>query len=770
MDDLFSYAAKQVESQSADKLRMEALCAQLKHYNQLYYSQAVSEISDAEYDTLYRELEDLESKNPQWLAPDSPTQMVGEDSQKGFAKIRHEIPMLSIDDIFEKKDAPDEIKDIELVQFYTGLQKALGKEHVAVTIEPKIDGVAVSITYKNGKLAYAATRGDGRVGDDISNNIKTISCIPHELPEGAPKLLEVRGEIFMKTEAFANMNEERELAGLPCFANPRNASAGSIKLLDPKTVAERPLSFLAHGIGAYEGQDLETTDDFWDLIHQLNIPANDPIIKANSLEEMRQAVRHIDTLRHSMPYGTDGAVVKIVHSNEREQLGFTARAPRWAAAYKFPPEQKETKLLNISIQVGRTGVLTPVAELEPVSLSGSVVSRATLHNQDEIARKDIRIGDTVLVEKAGEIIPAIIRINPQLRPPDSSPYSLHAAVHGVCPACQEPISKWENQIAWRCGNFSCPAQASSRITHFCSRAALNIESLGGSVADSLVAQGIAHSPIDLFSLNVTDLGALNLGTTEEPRILGEKNAQKIISTLEQARHAPLAKWIYGFGIPNVGAVTAQDIAQCHPDLASLAQSPFITTLAQLASLISQWEAAGPQTAENKSKIAKDEIRREECIQNKDALKAQIESISQGYLERGYLTRTDDKQAPATAIGYVAATALYHFLSSHAGSTLLQNLAERGINPLSDNYKERLNGNVEGILAGKIYVLTGSLSAPRPEIAKMIESHGGKTTNSISKNTDYLVAGNDVGASKTSKANALNIPIISEEQLLKQINP
>ena len=531
--------------------RMRELQTSLERHDQLY-NQGNPEISDAEFDRLYRELETLEAQHPELRDPNSITQRVGGAPIAGFQQIQHAVPMLSIDDVFELSTEGMEKSgatrpEQELIEFYQRLQKNLKRDDVPVTIEPKIDGVAVSLLYQNGKLTYAATRGDGQTGDDVTHNVRTIRSIPLELGSSSkiqnpttrpgvaagedgfkiPATLEVRGEIFMPNEAFATLNTERDEAGLPTFANPRNAAAGTLKQLDPKIVAKRPLAFLAHGLGAYDGPPLETEHEFHDLLLQLGIPQNQPILNARNLDEVLQAVARINHERHALDYGTDGAVIKVLDRAEREQLGFTSRAPRWAAAYKFLPEQKETTLNNIIIQVGRTGVLTPVAELTPVLISGSTVSRATLHNQDEIDRKDIRLGATVLVEKAGEIIPAIVKV---IRHADGAvPYSLYDSVHGKCPSCGGPISQEEGFVAWRCTNFQCPAQAVTHIKHFASRKALDLEGLGEIVAEALVRHGHCQTPLDLFRLDEETLANLNLGTEESPRRFGEKNAAKVLS-------------------------------------------------------------------------------------------------------------------------------------------------------------------------------------------------------------------------------------------------
>ena len=590
--DLFEFAAAQQQAQQTPQERYAELCDIVRHNNELYYAQAQPEISDAEYDKLYREIEELEREHPEFITPDSPTQRVGNDLSEGFRKVTHPAPMQSIDDIFEHKPGEGET-DAELVEFYNRLASSLGQQALRVTIEPKIDGCAVTLLYRRGRLDYAATRGDGRTGDDITANVRTIRSVPVTLPEGAPELLEVRGEIYMPLADFDTLNAERDADGLPAFANPRNATAGTIKLLDAAEVARRPLRFLAHGLGVYEGPELQTTADFTDLLDRMGISRNQPVIYADSLEETRSAVQQVNILRRDLGYGTDGAVIKLDNFPLRESLGSTARAPRWAAAFKYLPEQKETVLRAISIQVGRTGVLTPVAELEPVQLSGTTVSRATLHNQDEIARKDIRIGDTVLMEKSGEIIPAVVHVITAKRPADAVPYSLYDAVSGVCPSCGAPIAQEEGQVAWRCTNFTCPAQAAMRTTYFCRREALDIENLGGTVAEALVNRGMISTPLDLFNLTVEQLGALNLGTDDEPRRFGEKNAAKALSALQNARTLPLERWLTAFGINSIGVTTAQEWAHYFPDLKSAIRSKEIKAIVELLPVVAKYNYLSP---------------------------------------------------------------------------------------------------------------------------------------------------------------------------------
>ena len=717
--------------------RVDYLRSELRRHNRLYYEQAEPEISDAEYDALFLELEKLEKAHPELAEPDSPTRRVGGAPLQGFNQIRHAVPMLSIDDIFEQRDAP--VPDEELVEFYNKLVKALKTETVPVSVEPKIDGVALSIMYRGGHLAYAATRGDGDVGDDVTANVRTIRSVPLTLPPGAPPVLEVRGEVFMPNEAFAKLNEERDAEGLPAFANPRNATAGTLK-----QVAARPLAFLAHGLGAYEGPELTNVKDFWDMLRHCGIPCNDPVYYTDSLESTRQAVRDIDRLRHTLPYGTDGAVIKISSMATREALGATARAPRWAAAYKFPPEQKETALLNIIVQVGRTGVLTPVAELKPVLLSGSTVARATLHNQDEIDRKDVRIGDTVLVEKAGEIIPAVLKVNLSKRPADARPYSILEATGGLCPACGNPIMKEEGKVAWRCTNFTCPAQAVSGITHFCSRSALDVESIGSSVAEALRSSGLAASALDLFSLKLEQLANLNLGTPEEPRRYGEKNAQKALDALQNARELPLERWLIAFGIPLVGEVVAKALADTHPDLEHVADSPYLRDIVRLDELMEQAAKTNPNTRENRKAVKEGALSAEAVQERHQELTDEINRLTAPYLETGYLRKNTAKFSYGSEIGVAAAKSLQSFFTSAAGNHTMDVLRGLGINPQSQSYRANLLEIPAGALSGKTFVITGTLSQPRDYFEQLIAAHGGKATGAISKSTSYLLAGSGGG--------------------------
>jgi DNA ligase (NAD+) len=819
MDDLFS--------RPTPEARILQLRKELERHNRLYYQDATPEISDADYDKLYRELEQLEAAHPQFASPDSPTRRVGGAPLESFQQVRHLVPMLSIDDVFELKDA--EVPEAELIDFYKRLQKNLGRENIAVTVEPKIDGVAVSLVYRDGRLDYAATRGDGTTGDDVTNNVRTIRSIPLTLaaaeqvvpdvdgqqiqvenaPHGSsapspgtrgtvessqeeskrrkrahdlgadhgadvperlrqetesilergsaigrtiPRLLEVRGEIFMPNEAFAAMNGERDEAGLPTFANPRNATAGTLKQLDPKIVATRPLAFLAHGLGAYEGPELPTEHDFHALLDDLAIPRNQPVIVAESLDELLEAVRRIDRDRHALGYGTDGAVVKVLARSEREQLGFTSRAPRWAAAYKFLPEQKETVLKAITIQVGRTGVLTPVAELEPVLVSGTTVARATLHNEEEIQRKDIRIGDTVVIEKAGEIIPAVVKVVMEKRLPGAPPFSLLDHIGGKCPSCGGPVSKEEGFVAWRCTNFECPAQAVSKIKQFASRKALDIEGVGETVAEALVRRGLCRTPLDLFTLDAESLANLNLGSDEEARRFGEKNAAKVIEALKAARAKPLDRWLFAMGIRQVGESAAKELARLHPDLKSVGSSELLQSVAEIGRLEAERKIVSPRNKENPPA---NDTEKQERQRAHDELKARIDGIAASL--EGYKISPD--------AGQVVAESVTSFFSSEAGRHVLERLEQLAIDPASANFQPRpAEADLSAMpLVGKTFVITGTLSMGRDEMKRHLESKGAKVSGSISANTDYLLSG-EGGGSKRDKAEKLGVKVIGEEEL------
>ena len=521
----------------------QARAAQLRQiieeHNRRYHQEAAPTISDQEYDALLRELADLEEQYPELRTPDSPTQHVGGKPLDEFAHVTHRTPMLSLDNTYSEE---------EVGEWFHRLEKHLPGEEIELVIEPKVDGVAISLLYEQGRLKYAATRGDGRTGDDVTQNVLTIRGIPREL-KGGPRLLEVRGEVYMTREGFAKLNEERAAAGLPEFANPRNSAAGSLKQLDSSLVRKRPLGLILHGMGAVEGgEPLGTYLEGLALLDRLRLPRG-KTEQATTIEEVLGAIRHIDETRHGLPFETDGAVVKVNSFAQRERAGFTSKAPRWAIAYKYRPEQAETRLLDIVVQVGRTGVLTPVAELEPVVVSGSTVSRATLHNEEEIARKDIRIGDLVLVEKAGEVIPAVIGVKKEARTGGERVFKMPEK----CPVCGGDVARDPEQVAVRCINAACPAQVRRKLQHFASRGAMDIEGLGEAMVEQLVEHSLAQDVSDLYKLTAERIAII-------PRT-GTKSIENLLAGIGESKSRPLWRLLFGLGILHVGATGARKLAQ-----------------------------------------------------------------------------------------------------------------------------------------------------------------------------------------------------------------
>jgi len=715
------------EAQAAK--RIAQLRQEIKEHDRRYYEEAAPTISDREYDRLYKELVDLEAKFPDLVTPDSPTQRVGGKPLQAFAQIQHRAPMLSLDNTYSED---------EVANFYKRITRLLPDEEIPVVIEPKVDGVAVSVMYENGRLKYAATRGDGLVGDDITQNIKTIRSVPQQLRGSAPKVFEVRGEAYLDKNGFKKLNKEREAAGLPLFANPRNAAAGSLKHLDPKIAAQRPLGMVFYGTGAVEGVDVDLHSKIFPLFKKLGLPTHENWWLADSVEKVLDAIRELDRIRHDFPYETDGAVIKVDALAQRERLGFTAKSPRWAIAYKYAAERVETKLLDIIVQVGRTGILTPVAMLEPVVVSGSTVSRATLHNEDEIKRKDIRIGDTVVIEKAGEVIPAVVEVVKSKRPRNAKPFDFLKHIHGKCPVCGGEVRRDPQFVAWRCENLQCPAQATRRLEFFAARGALDIESVGGIVADKLVERGLVREPLDLFELKVEQLGKLNLGTEENPRIFGEKNATKAIQAIERARTFPLSRWLYALAIPDVGKTTATDLARFHQ------------TIEEVAS----------------SKLLRDVLAYHETKGDKEATKEIAERLIKSGFAQPSKSKIDKQGGIVTEVGPVVAKSVLDFFGSSAGKKMLQRMKQLGVRPKSEKVSAKKMAELP--LAGKTFVLTGTLpSMTREEASAKIEALGGHVSGSVSKKTDYVLAGAEAG-SKLEKAKELGVRIIDEPTFRKMV--
>jgi len=717
------------ENEAQGAKRVAQLRREIEKHNLHYYQEAAPTISDRKYDRLYAELVDLEARFPALVTPDSPTLRVGGKPLEAFAQIEHRVPMLSLDNTYSEE---------EVANFYARITRLLPNEKIPVVIEPKVDGVAVSLLYEKGKLRYAATRGDGLVGDDITRNIKTIRSVPEQLRGAAPKVFEVRGEVYMDKRGFEKLNEERSKAGLPLFANPRNAAAGSLKQLDPALVAKRPLGVVFYGTGAVEDVDLEKHSELFPLLKKFGLPHSERWWLAESVEEILEAIRELDRVRHNYPYQTDGAVVKVDAFAQRERLGFTAKSPRWAIAYKYAAERVQTRLLDILIQVGRTGVLTPVAVLEPVTVSGSTVGRATLHNEDEIKRKDIRIGDTVVIEKAGEVIPAVIEVVKTKRPRNAKSFDFFKHIHGKCPVCGGPVRRDPEFVAWRCENLHCPAQTTRRLEFFAARGALDIESVGGIVADRLVERGLVREPLDLFELKLEQLAKLNLGTDEAPRIFGEKNATKAMNAIERAKTLPLSRWLFALAIPDVGKTTATQLARFHKRIEDVAHSEM------LRDVLAYHETKGDKRA------AKEIAER---------------LIKAGFAERSK-SKNEKELGIVTEVGPVVAQSVLVFFASATGKRILQRLKQLGIQPKSEKISAKKAAELP--LAGKTFVLTGTLpSMTREEATEKIEALGGHVTGSVSKKNDYVLAGAEPG-SKFDKAKELGVRVIDEAVFRKML--
>lgn len=520
--------------------RAERLRESIRRHDELYYRKARPEIADADYDALKRELADLEKSLPE--APsDSPTATVGDDRTEGFTTYRHRLPMQSLDNTYSEE---------ELRAFDQRVQKRFEGKKLRYMVEPKIDGLAVSVTYEKGLFVRAVTRGNGVEGDDITANAGMIRNLPLQLTGAKhPDLVEIRGEIYMTLGEFRRLNAQREESGLESFANPRNLAAGSVKLLDPKEAAKRRLEIVLYGLGYCSNEVAPGQSAFHELLKGWGVPGVEKLWTAEGIDAVWESINELDSIREGFAYATDGAVVKLDQFAQQREAGSTSKAPRWAIAYKFAAERVETVLREITIQVGRTGVLTPVAELEPVTLAGTTVSRATLHNEDEIARKDIRVGDTVLVEKAGEIIPAVISVNLSKRPIHAPPYRIPSK----CPECETPVIKLPGEVAWRCPNITCPAQVRRRIGHFASKACLDIDGLGEAIVDQLVERGLVRTLSDIYRLRSDQLLELEK--------FGEKSARNLIEAIETSKGADLWRVIHGLGISGIGTTAAKDLAR-----------------------------------------------------------------------------------------------------------------------------------------------------------------------------------------------------------------
>jgi len=548
---------------------IEQLRAQLHRHNRLYYVENNPEISDAEYDALMRRLIDLEKKHPQLVIPDSPTQRVGGEPLKGFASVRHAVAMLSLENTYSRE---------ELLDFDRRVRRSLEmSKSLPYVAEVKLDGVAVSLRYQNGLLVQGSTRGDGVTGDDITDNLKTIPMVPLRLTADVP-LLEARGEVYMNRDDFQLLNRRREEAGEELMANPRNATAGSLKLLDPRLTAARPLNIAIYGIGRISGISFETHLQALKELKKLGFKTVDHFKLCHNIDEVTAYCDHLEQKRDTLPYEIDGVVIKVNRLEYHDLLGATSKNPRWAIAYKFKARQATTRLLDIVVQVGRTGTLTPVAVLEPVHLAGSIISRATLHNEDEIKRKDIRVGDTVLIEKGGDVIPKIVKVIFTKRTGAEKEFRMPAK----CPICGSEVLRIPGEVAVKCASIACPAQLKNRISHFAARGAMDIEGLGESLVEQLVDNGLVADCGDIYSLRKEQLTNLER--------MGGKSSQNLLEAIESSKSQPLSRLFFAIGIPYVGARAAGLLARQYSSIDQLARAS--------GEKLEQIDEIGPRTAES----------------------------------------------------------------------------------------------------------------------------------------------------------------------------
>lgn len=786
--------------------RHARLTDEIRRHDHAYYVLGQPELTDYEYDRLYQELLDLEKQFPPLLTAESPSQRVGGTPAEGFTRVQHLQPMLSLEKI-EAADHPtkDEEPDRDrrnrlqdentlpaLQAFDATIRKQLGCERVEYMMEPKVDGVSISVHYRNGKLALGVTRGDGLYGDDITANLRTVRAIPLELNlKHPPELLEVRGEAYMANTDFDALNTKLAAAGEKSLPNARNATAGTLKQLDPRVVAQRPVNAVFYAVGKCEGIEFESHAEMLKALAGFGLPTQKKWWLCADIAEVlrvyrREIVADYDEardLRRQLPYEIDGIVLKVNRYRDCARIPSKTRAPGYAIVHKPIPwiTPAETILRAITVQVGRTGVLTPVAELEPVFVQGSTISRATLHNEDEIRRKDIRIGDTVVIRKAGMVIPEVLEVLKSRRPTGAKEFDLYQFVGGKCPACGGPIAKdkiktgraelplgqdaqqrvptEDEEVAWRCQNVAgCPAQLMRRVEYFAQRKALDIESLGGIVAEKLVERGLVKDPLDLFDLKLEQLGKLNLGPDDEPRVFGEKNATKILEALQRAKTAPLHRWIQALAIADVGEATAKQLAATHDSLEALADSAILRDIRDLGTKETERAEISPRSRKNPPRNEVEKAARE----HRDAaLKLEIATM-------GTRLEANGLKAKLREVGPVAAASVLDYFASKPGKKVLSRIRELEIKPENDSVRAGFAPTASA-LAGKTVVLTGALpTLTREEATAMIETVGGKVSGSVSKKTDFVLAGEEAG-SKLTKAQELGVKVITEEEFKALLN-
>jgi DNA ligase (NAD+) len=663
----------------SDKEEIEKLRSEVRRHDILYYVEDQPEITDREYDRLMQRLKDLEKKHPDWITSDSPTQRVGGKVSDRFESVVHKLPMLSLDNTYNLEEFQDFHNRV-----VKGLNKGNIKENQVVeneidyVVELKIDGLGVNLTYENGIFIQGTTRGDGRRGESIIANLRTIHSIPLKIPTDDFKFLEVRGEVYLDRKAFQKINEERRAKGQPEFANPRNAAAGSLRLLDPAITARRPLKIFVYGVGFIDHMPFKTHYEAMQKLKSLGFRVNPENVLCENFEDTFSLIERWREKKDSLPYEVDGLVVKVNDLKYHDILKSTARHPRWAVAYKYEAEQVVTEVEDIICQVGRTGSITPVAVLRPVLVSGSTVSRATLHNEDEIQRKDVRVGDTVVIEKAGEVIPKVVRVANEAGQSRKPPFKMPKA----CPECKTEIFRPEGEVAWRCVNAACPAQLKERLFHFASRKAMDIDHLGPAVIDQLVDSGLVEHFSDLYALK-EELAPLDR--------MGDKSAQNLFTAIQNSKTAGLSRLLHGLGIRHVGQRAAAVLAQTFHSMDALQNASF----------------------------------------------EDLESVME--------------------IGPIMAASLKAFFGQEANQEEIRLLKKLRVVMVEDRQE------TGDRLLGKQFVLTGTLKDfTRDEAKEKILAQGGRVTSSVSKKTDYVVAGEDPG-SKRDKAEKLVVEILDEDE-------
>lgn len=722
----------------------EQLRQQLEHHNYRYYVLDDPEIPDIEYDRLLRELQSIERAHPELVIPESPTQRVGAQPLEAFAQVEHRIPMLSLDNAFGNQ---------EFAAFHQRVSERLtGDQPIQYAAEPKLDGLAISLRYQQGRLVQAATRGDGYRGEDVTLNVRTIAAIPLRLLGKAyPDVLEVRGEIFMPKAGFEKLNQQQRDKGEKTFANPRNAAAGSLRQLDPRITATRPLAMFCYGIGEVVGHGMaDTHSGNMALLKSWGLPTSPALEVLQDVQACHDYFAKIGEQRDRLAYDIDGVVFKVDAIAQQEQLGFVARAPRWAIAQKFPAQEALTVIQSIEFQVGRTGALTPVARLQPVFVGGVTVSNATLHNMDEVERKDVRVGDTVIVRRAGDVIPEVVRSLHEKR----QAAAVKVEMPAQCPVCGSAVLRPQGEAVARCtGGLFCAAQRKEAIKHFASRKALDIEGLGDKLVEQLVQEGLIHDPADLYQLQVEQLAALER--------MGTKSAENLIQALEASKQTTLGRFLFALGILGIGETMAQALATELGSLEAIENLQLQDLIelkpSQAKSLQNQWASLDQQQAVS---TLSPPAGLKWCKPVHIKLLAERFTRLQEILDTPPEELANDPCIKIEGVGDVLAEKLVAFFQQAHNREVINKLQQAGLH-WPDPAPQP---NEPQSLAGLTFVLTGKISQPRDYYKGLLQAQGAKVAGSVSQKTDYLVAGEAAG-SKLTKAQQLGVEVIDEQQLL-----